>query len=465
MLTVTTGADTADRVCGAHCSLRAAITVANALPGPDHLALPAGTVTLSIAGANENANASGDLDVTSDLVISGAGADRTLIDAQRLDRVLHVRNASLELEDLQLRRGRAVAGDGGGVAVQGGALTLRRVLVRDCASDNWGGRVYVGAGDLLIEASTLADNRAERGGGLYFQGFSRQLTIDNSTISGNLASAGGGIFVDQEYGFANTCAITSSTIADNRGGGLRNVAGAFALALGNDLLAGNAGGNCAPGSGHSLGHDLDDDGSCPLIRPSDRPNTAAALRPLAVTGGPTPTQALAAGSAAIDGGDRDTCPPLDQRGQARVGTCDIGAHEATAGPCGDGVVDRDEAGDGGAGADPCCSRACAAAVDGSRCTDDLRRPAAVGGDGAPGAGSGQGPHHALASRVPGRRFARRRVPARSPHPHLQGDHPHRHRRSRRHQRQRRVARPRGLPTRGGGADRVPVKGVLTCLRC
>ncbi|MBA7659247.1 hypothetical protein ES703_67221 [subsurface metagenome] len=49
------------------CTLRAAIQEANALAGPDTINLPANTYTLSIAGANEDAAATGDLDITDDL--------------------------------------------------------------------------------------------------------------------------------------------------------------------------------------------------------------------------------------------------------------------------------------------------------------------------------------------------------------------------------------------------------------
>src|SRR2546422_522407 len=79
--TVTKTADTADGTCDTDCSLREAISAANAAAGSDTITLPAGTYTLTIAGANEFANASGDLNSTGDLTINGAGADVTVIDA------------------------------------------------------------------------------------------------------------------------------------------------------------------------------------------------------------------------------------------------------------------------------------------------------------------------------------------------------------------------------------------------
>src|SRR6185369_10973233 len=49
------------------------------------------------------------------------------------------------------------------------------------------------------------------------------------------------------------------------------------------------------------------------------------LGPLASNGGPTDTRALSSSSPAINAGSG--CPATDQRGAARVSTCDIGAYE------------------------------------------------------------------------------------------------------------------------------------------
>src|SRR5438046_1414468 len=47
--------------------------------GADTITLPAGTYTLAIAGAGEDAAATGDLDITGSLTINGAGAATTII--------------------------------------------------------------------------------------------------------------------------------------------------------------------------------------------------------------------------------------------------------------------------------------------------------------------------------------------------------------------------------------------------
>jgi hypothetical protein len=59
-------------------------------PGPDTISLPAGTHSLSITGAGEDNAASGDLDITEALTITGAGPDATVIEASGLaDRIFH----------------------------------------------------------------------------------------------------------------------------------------------------------------------------------------------------------------------------------------------------------------------------------------------------------------------------------------------------------------------------------------
>src|SRR5512135_2739983 len=55
------------------CSLRGAVIAANQHVGADVINVPAGTYTLAIAGAGEDQAASGDLDITDDLSIVGAG--------------------------------------------------------------------------------------------------------------------------------------------------------------------------------------------------------------------------------------------------------------------------------------------------------------------------------------------------------------------------------------------------------
>ena len=70
------------------------------------------TYTLSIAGTGEDANATGDLDITSNLTITGNGASETIIDANNIDRVFQVSGATtnVTIQDLAITKGAAPAG-------------------------------------------------------------------------------------------------------------------------------------------------------------------------------------------------------------------------------------------------------------------------------------------------------------------------------------------------------------------
>ncbi|MEM9176981.1 MAG: hypothetical protein AAGC67_17305, partial [Myxococcota bacterium] len=119
-----------DGVCadaGGRCSLRAAFQEANAHPTgiahghvPHAITLSAGIHALSIAGADEDASATGDLDLFVSVELLGAGRETTIVDAAQLDRVIDVHaGALLRAEDLAFRNGRVEG------PTTGGALRFR----------------------------------------------------------------------------------------------------------------------------------------------------------------------------------------------------------------------------------------------------------------------------------------------------------------------------------------------------
>lgn len=124
------------------CTLRAAIQEANFLNsfGGTTVHVPAATYTLTIAGANEDWAASGDLDLVAlnGITIDGAGAASTIIDGNGLDRVFEIRNsATATISNLTIRNGHpsGVNSHGGGVR-SAGTLTL----MNDCLSTTAGRR-------------------------------------------------------------------------------------------------------------------------------------------------------------------------------------------------------------------------------------------------------------------------------------------------------------------------------------
>jgi CSLREA domain-containing protein len=107
------------------CTLRAAIQEANASPGSDNITLPAGSYLLTIAGAGDNTAASGDLDITDNVVIRGAGASVTVIDAGQIDRAFHILDplalgVNVEIHGLTITNGYVLNENGAGILISGG---------------------------------------------------------------------------------------------------------------------------------------------------------------------------------------------------------------------------------------------------------------------------------------------------------------------------------------------------------
>jgi len=253
------------------CSLREAITAANtdaavdACPagsGADTITVPAGTYTLSIAGVDEDDSATGDLDVTDDLTINGAGAGSTVIDGGALDRVFHIQSGvSLEMSGVAVQNGSANIG-GGIFNDTGGTLTLADVTVSGNTAASFGGGVD-NSGTATLTNVTLSGNTANYGGGV--DNYNGTATLINSTISGNTATAaGGGIFTDggtatltnstvsgntANYGGGifnlNTATLTNVTVSGNTassssGGGIYNAGGTATLTLTDSTVSGNS---------------------------------------------------------------------------------------------------------------------------------------------------------------------------------------------------------------------------------
>ena len=105
------------------CSLRGAISLANADLGNAYvIELQDETYTLTIAGGDEDANATGDLDLYRNITLIGQGKDKTVISGNSIDRVLDVKSgAVVTLEDLAIKHGLTanVTRNGGGVYNEG----------------------------------------------------------------------------------------------------------------------------------------------------------------------------------------------------------------------------------------------------------------------------------------------------------------------------------------------------------
>ena len=152
-----------------NCTLREAIIAANtdaavdACPagsGADVVVVPAGTYTLTLVGADEDAAATGDLDVTADLEIDGAGAATTVIDGNSTDRVLDIDPAGAGLTVLisgvTLQHGTSVQ--------EGGAVRSRATLT---------------LADSIVQANLTSGTLAVRGGGIASDGSLRRRALQH----------------------------------------------------------------------------------------------------------------------------------------------------------------------------------------------------------------------------------------------------------------------------------------------
>jgi CSLREA domain-containing protein len=224
---VTTTTDSNDGACTVSlCSLRDAIIAANGLAGADTITLPAGTYTLSIAGANEDVSATGDLDIIGDLTINGAGAATTIIDGGAIDRVFHIVAGTVAINNVTVRNGLAPgASGGGGILVTGSAtLTLDTVTLTNNHTGTGAGGGILNNGTTTIMNSTVTGNGT--GGGGDGGGINNQstMTVTNTTISGNTTAAGGnGAGVNN----SSDMMLTGSTVTGNNAGGGGNGGGVY----------------------------------------------------------------------------------------------------------------------------------------------------------------------------------------------------------------------------------------------
>lgn len=203
-------------------SLRAAIQETNARSGPDTIYLTSGTFTLSFDGFDDDNAINGDLDITDDVTIIGAGADNTIIDGAGIDRVFDIfSGATVSISGVTIRNG--AARNGAGIR-NFGTLTLKDSIVENnVASGEFdsvgGGIANAEGGDLTLDNVTVRNNSSEiHGGGLYST--DSTATIINSVFENNATEMdGGGISV-----FNGSLDMTGGAIRNNSadldGGGL-----------------------------------------------------------------------------------------------------------------------------------------------------------------------------------------------------------------------------------------------------
>ncbi|MEZ4367640.1 MAG: thrombospondin type 3 repeat-containing protein [Kofleriaceae bacterium] len=225
-----------------NCTLREAVIAANtdsavdgceAGSGADTIRLPSSFYPLQIAGANEDAAATGDLDITDDvLFVSERGFffGSTQIAGQASDRALDVApGVTVELRDIYLS-GNGIGVDGG-VARNAGTLRLTNSFMQGQSfGDNTGG----GRGGCLFNTGLFQmqggqiNNCAAVGG------------EGNSAMSGTYAGGGGGgAFGGAIYNDGGDVLLFESVLTSNRVEGGRGGVGQRA---GGETIGGDGGG-------------------------------------------------------------------------------------------------------------------------------------------------------------------------------------------------------------------------------
>lgn len=360
-----------DGICASDeglCTLRAAVQEAEATAAPDVINVPAGKYTLKLTGIFENSSAAGDLDITQDLTINGAGVGVTIIQGKK-DRVFDIFGTPIvAINDLTVSKGAVVSkldfppedldgggisilfdavvtltdvaivgnkadDDGGGIAC-GADLTMNRVTVEKNKSRDDGGGVYTFVGTSTLTNVTIAKNRAgDQGGAMEVQSF---LTCTNCTLSGNKAKGLGGAVHSED-----SVLLINATLRGNKGGktqaGGLQTDGAAQIEIRNTLLDTNKPINCL-GTIVLGGGNIESGDSCGLS-PAESNVKEMGLAGLEDNGGGTRTHALEPESPAIDFGIDANCSATDQRGILRVdvpgvgtGICDSGAFEFVPAP-------------------------------------------------------------------------------------------------------------------------------------
>ncbi len=228
------------------CTLRAAITEANALAGDDSIGFGAGITSISV---------SGQIVISSNIIINGTGAGvltvQNIAVPSTTSRVFDITGAqsTVTISGMTISGGGVTTGDGGGIR-SAGILTVNDCIITNnvnTGTANNGGGIRGGTGSTLnINNTIIHGNRSASSAGLSFAG--ANLSVNNSVIRGNGATNGNG-------GGANiagtvSVTITNSTFANNTA---LNSSGGFFINRGtvsNTTVSGNtANGTAANGGG------------------------------------------------------------------------------------------------------------------------------------------------------------------------------------------------------------------------
>ena len=262
------------------CSVREALDASNKSTAvDDQVVIPATTAHYEID--------LGTLEITDQVEVQGAGADRVVLDAGG-------KSIALDTESTPgiLLEGLTITG-GLGAIQNGGELTLRRVSIEHNDRIDGGGGGIQSNGPLVVESSFIGFNSTNGAAGGAIQG-NDSLTVTDSTLASN-ESLGPAIQVNDETTISSSAIVFNSRL---EGGGAAAMEGSGLVTLSDSILAANRDPNgplnCSGATTvTTLGGNVEDDATCsPGGR--DLANTVFGLGTLELHGGTTPVFSLLA---------------------------------------------------------------------------------------------------------------------------------------------------------------------------
>jgi CSLREA domain-containing protein len=245
------------------CTLRAAITEANAKSGDDTIILPAGTYTETLVAIAEDANAGGDFDINSNITITGAGAGSTIIQAASssnatTERVLHFLSGTSTVSGVTIRHGGTTGGGfGGGIVIEGifpaqTNVAFDSVTISDNSSSTFGGGIAaLNSSTLTMNDSLVTNNFAGgSGGGIYtnltLSSSAAPTALTNTTVSFNravsnsaIAIRGGGISAENFGLILNNCSISDNSVIATTSGAVAEGGGLYGRGIFNNSSINN----------------------------------------------------------------------------------------------------------------------------------------------------------------------------------------------------------------------------------
>lgn len=211
-------------------SLRAAIMEANASAGAQAIVLPAGVYQFTLFGANEDVGATGDLDISDNVTITGYGKGATVIDGHNFDRIFDVKtNTTLVLKGVTIQNGQTsgggLAGNGGAIRVTNGNLTITESDILNSKAAGDGGAIHASLNSpsqaISIGSTKIEGNSATNGGGIYVSGGKLDLFNKSIVKSNTVTNSGGGIHLfDTESQITDVFVEDNSTDFSGTGGGI-----------------------------------------------------------------------------------------------------------------------------------------------------------------------------------------------------------------------------------------------------